>query len=297
MLNPDQELIILTVCTKDNHHLKRLQTSADQHNITLNVIGMGEEYLGNGKKRVLLHQFLKTCNPNAVFMYVDAFDIIFLTGEQEIREKYFKYYEGEFLLGAEQNFGMYSFDDLYYFLKYPVKNNRFKYLNAGTMMGPVNKGIQLLETLGVTNEKQASDQMDMIRYLVKNPTAFKLDHDHHIFGVNGGRAGLELTDYTIKNDRLYSNITQNWPSLLHVPGKFFIGLDQLSKQLGFMDSIPEYTKAEEKAYLAAKKDHELCDRLGIENYTLRLIKNWTTNGLIVLALYLIIKFCFGLIVT
>ena len=63
------------------------------------------------------------------------------------------------LLGAEQNFGMYSFDDLYYFLKYPVKNNRFKYLNAGTMMGPVNKGIQLLETLGVTNEKQASDQM------------------------------------------------------------------------------------------------------------------------------------------
>ena len=57
MLNPDQELIILTVCTKDNHHLKRLQTSADQHNITLNVIGMGQEYLGNGKKEYYFISF------------------------------------------------------------------------------------------------------------------------------------------------------------------------------------------------------------------------------------------------
>ena len=113
--------------------------------------------------------------------------------------------------------------------------------------------------------------------------------------MNGGRAGLELTDYTIKNNRLYSTQTDSWPTLLHVPGKFFIGLDQLSKQLGFMDSIPTYTKAEEKAYLAAKKDHELCDRLGIENYTLRLIKNWTTNGLVIAFVYFIVRFCLNLI--
>ena len=295
MLNPQQELIIFTVCTKDNHHLKRLQTSAKKQGINLVVRGMGESYLGNGKKRVLVHEFLKMSDPNAVFMYVDAFDVIFLTGESEIRETYFKYYQGEFLLGAEQNLGMYSFDDLYYFLKYPIKQKQFKYLNAGTMMGPVKKGIELLEKLGVDNEKQASDQMDMIRYLVKNPTAFKLDHDHHIFGVNGGRAGLELTDYTIKNDRLYSNQTGTWPALLHVPGKFFIGLDQLSYKLGLMEAIPAYSKSEEKAYLAAKKDHTLCNRFGIENYVFRITKNWIINIGIIVSIFLIARFCFNLV--
>ena len=59
---------------------------------------MGQEYLEMEKKSITSSVF-KTCNPNAVFMYVDAFDIIFLTGEQEIREKYFKYYEGEFTRG------------------------------------------------------------------------------------------------------------------------------------------------------------------------------------------------------
>ena len=224
--------------------------------------------------------------------------MLFLTGIDEMLEKYNKSFSGKLVFGAEQNLGMYSVDDLYYFLKYPIKNERYKYLNSGTLIGPVSKGIKLFETLGIDNEKIKMDQVGIIRHFTTFPNQdIVVDSAQELFAVNGGRAGLELSDYTIKNDRIYSNITQNWPSLLHVPGKFFIGLDQLSKQLGFMDSIPEYTKAEEKAYLAAKKDHELCDRLGIENYTLRLIKNWTTNGLIVLALYLIIKFCFGLIVT
>lgn len=292
MLNSNQPLIIFTVCTKDNHHLKRLQTSADKHGIDLIVRGMGEEYLGNGKKRVLVHQFLQECDPNAVFMYVDAFDVIFLTGEEEMRQKYFEHFEGEFLLGAEQNLGMYSFDDLFYFLKYPIKNKRFKYLNAGTMMGPVKKGIQLLEELGVENEAQRSDQMDMIRYFTKHPTAFALDENHHIFGVNGGRAGLELDDYSIKDGRLYSNPTKTWPALLHVPGKFFIGLDRISKTLGFMSHTPTYSKEEKKAYKTAQKEHGLIDRLGIENYTFRLIKNWSINGLIAVIIFATFKVFF-----
>ena len=62
----------------------------------------------------------------------------------------------------------------------------------------------------------------------------------------------------------------------------FIGLDQLSYKLGLMEAIPVYSKSEEKAYLAAKKDHTLCDRFGIENYVFRITKNWIINiGIIV----------------
>jgi hypothetical protein len=276
-------LIIFTVCDKPNHHLERLMASATHHGIDLVVRGLGEPYTGNGKKRALVHDFLTTCPPDAIFMYVDAFDVIFLAGEKEIHKKYTTHYDGQFLLGAEQNLGMYAIDDLYYFFKYPIKNQRFKYLNAGTMMGPVKKGIALLETLGI-NEHQASDQMDMIRYFTKNKTAFSLDHHHHIFGVNGGRAGLESRDYKIQNNRLYSVPTDTWPTLLHVPGKFFIGLDAIANELGFMSRTPDYSKKEQKAYAVAKREHTICDRWGIENYIFRIIKNWMINIGIILTL-------------
>ena len=149
---------------------------------------------------------------------------------------------------------MYSIDDLFYFLKYPIKNKRFKYLNAGTMMGPVKKGIELLEELGVENEAQRSDQMDMIRYFTKYPKAFALDEDHHIFGVNGGRAGLELDDYSIKDGRLYSNPTKTWPALLHVPGKFFIGLDRISKTLGLYHTRQRIQKKSKRRIKQRKKN-------------------------------------------
>ena len=59
-----------------------------------------------------------------------------------------------------------------------------------------------------------------------------------------------------------------------------------------MEAIPAYSKSEEKAYLAAKKDHSLCDRFGIENYVFRITKNWIINIGIIVSIFLIARFCF-----
>ena len=72
-----KELIVFTISNKQNHHLERLQKSALKHNIELHVHGMGEVFKGHGKKRILIHQFLKKCDPNQLFLFVDAFDVIF----------------------------------------------------------------------------------------------------------------------------------------------------------------------------------------------------------------------------
>ena len=85
-----KELIVFTISNKQNHHLERLQKSALKHNIELHVHGMGEVFKGHGKKRILIHQFLKKCDPNQLFLFVDAFDVIFLTGIDEMLEKYNK---------------------------------------------------------------------------------------------------------------------------------------------------------------------------------------------------------------
>ena len=278
-----------TVATHENHHLDRLKRSAEKHNINLQVFGLGKPFPALGTKRLLMHEFLQQCDPDDIFMFVDAYDVIFLANESEILEKYEKHYKDQIVFSAEQNLGMYTFDDIYYFLKYPISKKRYKYLNTGSIIGPVKKGIEVFESVGLDKPHEPCDQVPVLRYFTHNPSALTLDCDHHLFGVNGGRAGLEDKDYKIENDRLYSVQTKTWPILFHVPGKFFIALDQISKKLGFMDQLPDYTKQEKKLYLSAKKDHELCDWLGIENYTLRMIKNWTTNISILLVLFLTIQ--------
>tara|TARA_A100001015_G_scaffold205127_1_gene229335 strand:- start:1405 stop:2292 length:888 start_codon:yes stop_codon:yes gene_type:complete len=286
-------LQIFTVATHENHHLDRLKRSAEKHNINLQVYGLGKSFPALGMKRLLMHEFLTQCDPNDMFMFVDAYDVIFLAGEDEILAKYKEHYDNQIVFSAEQNLGMYTIDDIYYFLKYPISNKRYKYLNTGSIIGPVKKGIEIFESVGLDKPNEPCDQVPVLRYFTHNPSALTLDCDHHLFGVNGGRAGLEERDYKFEKDRLYSVQTKTWPILFHVPGKFFIALDKVAKKLGFMDVLPEYSKQEKKLYSAAKKDHELCDKLGIENYTLRLIKNWTTNIGILLILFLLIQQLFN----
>ncbi|RAP32111.1 hypothetical protein DID76_01365 [Candidatus Marinamargulisbacteria bacterium SCGC AG-414-C22] len=295
MNKTEQHIIFFTVATHKNHHLERLLTSAKHHNININICGMGEEYLGNGKKRILMHQFLKTCPADAIFMFIDAYDVIFLANESEISHKYNTHFKHKLVISGEQNLGMYSADDLFCYLKYPIKKERFKYLNSGSIIGPVQKGIELFEAVGLDCETIKMDQPDLIRYFIKHPTKLTIDTQHILFGVNGGRAGLEERDYKINNNRLYCTVTKTEPILFHVPGKLFIGLDKIAYKLGFMKTLPSYTKQEIKAYQTAQRDHIICEKLGLENYVYRLLKNWSINFLILGILFFLIRFLLTLI--
>jgi hypothetical protein len=270
-------LNIFTIATKPSHHLDRLLTSAEAFGIQVDVQGKGRPFLGMGTKRNLMHEYVSACDPDQLVMYVDAYDVIFLANVTEMVSVYERYYKGEVVFGAEQNLGMYTVDDIMYYVKYPIRSQRYKYLNAGTVMGPAGKIKALLDIVGVGAEDAKCDQVDLIRYFTTHSDQLTVDTGHYLFAVNGGRAGLESRDYRIENGRLHSVNTDTWPILLHVPGKFFIGLDAIAKKLGFMGTLPQYSKQELKLYKAATRDHQLCDMLGIENYVLRLIKNWTVN--------------------
>ena len=283
-------LHIFTFATHTNHHLDRLMTSSKKNNLNITILGLNQVYTGNGMKITLLLEALKKLNPNDLFLYIDAYDVIFLKSEDAILNAYTTYYKDKLVYGAEQNFGMYSFDDLFYYLKYPIKNVPMRYLNAGTIMGPAKLALDCYNDIGLS-AKQTSDQMDTIRYFVKNPEHITVDHRHELFGVNGGRAGLEYNDYEIREGKLYSKRTDTWPCLLHIPGKFFTGLDSISYKLGFMDQFPIYTKKELDWRRSQLKDHKICDQLTIDNYKLRLIKNYLNLVILTsIAMSIIFKF-------
>ena len=240
-----------------------------------------------------LSNALKQCPPTTYF-YLSMPTTSSLTNTKEFITTYQTHYNNQLVYGGEQNLGMYSFDDIRYFFNYPIKKTRYKYLNSGTIMGPINKGLELFNNIGL-NAANKSDQMDSIRYFTKHPNALTIDTNHYLFAVNGGRAGLESIDYTIKNNRLFSTPTQTWPALLHVPGKFFIGLDAIAHELGCMPIIPTYSANETKRFKTTQKEHQLCNKLDIENYIHRLIKNWTINLAILGIVIVLIRFIMGLL--
>lgn len=280
-----------TVASDDNHHLQRLLSSAEKVGIEVSVLGLGKPYLGNGAKITNLVEALQGLDPEDIFVYVDAYDVIFLGNEDEILAKYLKFYDGKLLYGAEANFGMYSGDDLLYFLRYPLKSGRHRYLNAGTIMGRAGHALGIYEKIGLT-ESQRSDQMDTIRYFVRNPEEISVDFRQEVFGVNGGRAGLEDEDYEIREGRLYARYSDCFPAVFHVPGKHFIGFDKIAYALGFMDDIPEYSSAEQKRFSGFRRDHLICDRLCLDPYVFRLIKNWGIILVILGGLFLLGRFIF-----
>lgn len=288
------QLHVFTVASDQNHHLERLLRSTQRFGIDLTILGLGQPYQGNGQKIAFILEHLRQLPPDDLFLFVDAYDVIFLTGISELLETYRSHYDGALVFGAERNFGMYSWDDLYQYLRYPIKGKFFRFLNSGTIMGPVKKGIDLYDgfTMKPTDKM---DQLRTIRYFIKNPKALVLDCDHRLFGVTGGRIGLEEQDYRLENGRLYSVPTDSWPCVFHVPGKFFPVLDSIAYRLGFMDRLPLYKKAELLWLESQRKDNRRCATLGWDPYVYRLVKQWLLNLLYVGLLVVLFQFVLNLI--
>jgi len=283
-----QKLHIFTVASDQNHHLDRLQCSAEKFGIKLDVLGLGQPYLGNGQKITFILDYLRALPVDDLFLFVDAYDVIFLTGQDEILTCYNTDYQGDLVFGAERNFGMYSWDDLYQYLRYPVKGSFYRFLNSGTIMGPVQKAIDLYSgfTMKPTDKM---DQLRTIRYFIKHPETLVLDTTHTLFGVTGGRVGLEEDDYRIENGRLYAVQTDSWPCIFHVPGKFFPILDSISYRLGVMDRLPLYTRQELTWLAAQSTDNRRCAKLGWDPYVFRLVKQWIMNLIYIAALVGLVK--------
>ena len=77
-----------TVATHENDGLRRLIQSSEHWGIDLTVLGAGLEWVGFGQKVNLFKAELQKLNDDDVVGFVDGFDIVFFTGEEEIADKF-----------------------------------------------------------------------------------------------------------------------------------------------------------------------------------------------------------------
>ena len=64
----------VTVATKRNRHLERLEHSASLFDIPLTVLGLGDPYLGHGYKFSLIKQFVADLDDKDVVFFALGFE-------------------------------------------------------------------------------------------------------------------------------------------------------------------------------------------------------------------------------
>ncbi|VDK19569.1 unnamed protein product [Anisakis simplex] len=135
-------LIVVTVATDQTDGFLRLQRSAEQFDLKLNVFGLGQQwnggdtryYQGGGQKIKILRESLEEYKDreDAIVLFVDAYDVVFNAGEEEILAKFDEiYYKYRVVFSAEP----FCWPRKELAPEYPTVQFGKRFLNSGLFMG------------------------------------------------------------------------------------------------------------------------------------------------------------------
>ncbi|KAG2387485.1 hypothetical protein C9374_001817 [Naegleria lovaniensis] len=141
-----EEFYPITIATKLNENACKLLYSALRNGINFNILGYGmEKFTLSQKIDITFEEIEKVNNPNAILMFLDAYDVVVLQHAEAIISKFLKKFPGySAVYNAEMNchpFGVVESakkrwgGDPYCLSQYPPSPNRFRYLNSGAFIG------------------------------------------------------------------------------------------------------------------------------------------------------------------
>jgi len=259
----------VTVDTNASPKTERLLRSCRWHGIPIDVIGGGRPYPYHGAKIQYLLEYLEAVSDDEAVMFVDGYDVVFLSGPEEIDAK-FEAFGHPFVVSAEQNCNV---DGglrvrLATWLDYPKGLKPYRFINTGTFVGRAGYMRALLQALDV--QPTDCEQTLMNRYFTRHRDAIALDYRQQIFTCTAGRTGLEEEDYEFAGGRLRNRITGSLPCVLHCPGKNYIGLEKLIAPLPIAGGAYQADAAERRRYRTSRFINRLNARIYPDNFAFHL---------------------------
>ena len=193
----------ITVATQDTPHLQALIRSAKRCGMDLTVLGMGETWQGFGMKIILTRGYLKTLEGYTHFIFVDAYDTLFLKHIDEVPD-----YP---LFSTEKQ----CWPDASKAGQYPEGKTQWKFLNSGCYSSPIKKYLELVDRYPV---QMSDDDQGYFTHIFLHQVigSYKIDYDCKLFQ---SFAFNTPGDFIIKNGQLTNNITQTQPAIIHFNGK------------------------------------------------------------------------------
>lgn len=218
---------ICTVASYEHPNLKKLQQSCEQHNIELEVVGMGQYYNKNSSKLLFMVDYLNTLEDSDIVMFVDGFDVLILEDKATILEKFLAMQTG-FLMSAEKN--CWPYPDLA--KHYPPSPTPFRFINTGSYIGYVKNIKNWLDRMQPIYDNGSDQGFITVEYL-GSPAAnrpFVLDYYCHLFLP---LFLVEENEIVIdeQNQTFFCLTTGSKPSVIHASGESFLIWDKAYKAL------------------------------------------------------------------
>lgn len=230
ILKPMQKqcnFVILSVATDLNHKgLQYFVKSLVKHDISYKILGLNdtwnggdlEKYPGGGQKVNLLKKELLTWDTetlkNTLLLFSDSYDVINVSSESEIIQKYHRISKTSILFTAEK----YCWPDENLKKYYPKTNSEYKYLNSGGFMG---NAYDILQLLHMEIKDADDDQLYFTKIFLFDNTnkneipKIKLDYNCEIFQTLHGTSRKDI--YFYKN-RIINKKHTTIPCLIHGNG-------------------------------------------------------------------------------
>jgi len=200
---------VITVATKSEGYFPYLLASCKRFGIHLDVLAP-PVWRGFNHRLHLMQEFLATLRDDEIVMFIDAYDVVFTRGLEELEAQY-KQRSGTRIAIAVENLS-----DLgataYNYVVFGTCTG--KALNAGTYMGYVHLLKAMLKAVD-SKRKHGDDQRAITDLCKKQTETFYLDESSDWFLVSGGDRKVD-EDISFRQGELWFRGRR--PFVLHCPG-------------------------------------------------------------------------------
>ncbi|XP_075046346.1 procollagen-lysine,2-oxoglutarate 5-dioxygenase 1 [Mixophyes fleayi] len=186
--SPEDNLLVLTVATEETDGFKRFQRSLQCFNYKVKVLGLGEEWRGEGQKVRLLKTALEQYadNEDLIILFTESYDTVFASGPAELLKK-FKQAKSKVVFSAEAV----AYPERRFEAKYPSVREGKRFLGASAFIGYASHLHKL--TADWAGADEDSDQLFYTKVFVdpakREKINITLDHRSRIFQNLHGSVG------------------------------------------------------------------------------------------------------------
>uniref|UniRef100_A0A6I8NJN9 Procollagen-lysine,2-oxoglutarate 5-dioxygenase 1 n=1 Tax=Ornithorhynchus anatinus TaxID=9258 RepID=A0A6I8NJN9_ORNAN len=235
---PEENLLVLTVATRETEGFRRFKRSAQFFNYKVQVLGLGEDWssedeptaAGGGQKIRLLKSALEkhADKEDLVILFTDSYDVVFASGPKELLKK-FKQAKSRVVFSAEELI----YPDRRLEAKYPTVRDGKRFLGSGAFIGYApNLSKLVADWKGLDND---SDQLFYTQVFLdpekREAINISLDHRCRIFQNLNGALDEVVLKFENAQVRARNLEYDTLPVLIHGNGPTKLQLNYLGNYI------------------------------------------------------------------
>ena len=239
---------VIAYGTEKQAYFNLFMESCHRFGIEPVILGWGDTWVGTSQKLYAICDYIKDLPDDEIVLSVDPFDVIFLSGLDEVEAK-FRQTGASFLCGALklQFFNALVYDHEFNRTPWPTPSTPtgYNYLNAGTWISTAGYAYRLLKDLIDTGQFVFNDIDQEIFTALYIWDSDRVDIDwkcqvfYNLLFSDFLTRRPDLTDLQYRDGRIRNRATGSIPPVLHASGNVI--MKEIALSLGYEPglTIPE----------------------------------------------------------